>query len=544
MPTKHSNNHSRQHPNKQSPSQTNPDNPDAQNSISNPIRRGRRQRQAPDTSEHKAPSVFKQLQNTMGYINPLRQDNIQSIHDNSMAIIRNHGIKVLSPTLRQHLKMMGCLVDDDSMIVRADEDFVMTHIALAPKQFTLTPRNPDKQIIVGGNYINFGMVSGPPNISDRTRGRQSSQFSDFIDLIKLGQMQPNINFFGNQTAATNDLNVYTRHLDSMLATLINSDKVSACMSVGQERVSDAIEMLAIARGISTEDMKLSPSAITNINVNSPRVLDTEMSDAALAMAALNQATIVTPFTLMGAMAPVSLPAALSQQNAEALFVIAMIESVSPGAPVVYGGFTSNVDMKTGSPAFGTPENAIANLAGGQLCRHYGLPYRSSACSASNIPDAQAAFETQMSLWGAVFGGANMIYHAAGWMEGGLVACYEKVMLDGDMIDAFAKMLTPIDFSPDELGFDAIGEVAPGGHFFGHNHTLDRYKTAFFAPILSDWQTFENWQANGSKTAFERAEDKWKDVLNLFEPPPLDPDIADALHGYVAKRKEVIGDRPL
>ena len=544
MPKHHSHEHPDEHSDEQSTSLTNPDNPDDQNSNSKPIRRGRRQRQAPDLADHKAPAVFTQLQNNLGYINPLRQADIQSIHDNSMAIIRDHGIKVLSSSLRQHLKKMGCLVDDDSMVVRADEDFVMTHIASAPKQFTLTPRNPDKQIVVGGNYINFGLVSGPPNVSDRTRGRLSSQLSDFIDLIKLGQMQPNINFFGNQTAATNDLNVFTRHLDSMLATLINSDKVSACMSVGQERVNDAMEMLAIARGISTEDMKSSPSAITNINVNSPRVLDTEMSDAALAMAALNQATIVTPFTLMGAMAPVSLPAALSQQNAEALFVIAMIESVNPGAPVVYGGFTSNVDMKTGSPAFGTPENAITNLAGGQLCRHYGLPYRSSACSASNIPDAQAAFETQMSLWGAVFGGANMIYHAAGWMEGGLVACYEKVMLDGDMLDAFAKMLTPIDFSPDELGFDAIGDVAPGGHFFGHNHTLDRYKTAFFAPILSDWQTFENWQANGSKTAFERAEEKWKNVLNHFEPPAIDPAIAEALQAYVAKRKEAIGDRPL
>lgn len=507
-------------------------------------RRSRRQRQSPETPDQDKPIHLGSLINNLGYLKPLREDDILKIHDTSMAIIRDFGLKVLSPSLRKHLKSLGCLVDDESMIVRADEDFVMTHIASVPKQFTLTPRNADRQIIVGGNYVNFGMVSGPPNVSDLSRGRQSSQFSDFTDLIKLGHCQNNIQFFGNQTAATNDLDVHTRHLDSMLATLIHSDKISACMSVGRERVTDAMEMAAIARGISLEEIKLSPSIFTNINVNSPRVLDTEMSDAALAMAEYNQATVVTPFTLMGAMAPVSLPAALSQQNAEALFVIAMIQSVSPGAPMIYGGFTSNVDMKTGSPAFGTPENTITNMAGGQLCRHYGLPYRSSGCSASNIPDAQSAFETQMSLWGAIFGGANMIYHAAGWMEGGLVASYEKVMLDGDMIDAFAKMLSPIDFSPDEFGLDAIGEVLPGGHFFGHNHTLERYKSAFFAPMLSDWQTYENWQANGELTAFERAEEKWKTVLKDFEAPAMDPAIFEALHDYVARRKESIGDRPL
>ena len=514
------------------------------NPKARPSRRSRRQREKIDNHDQSSPVHYGSFINQLGYLNPLREDDILNIHKNSMAIIRDHGLKVLSPSLRQHLKAQGCRIDEDSQIVYADEDFVMTHIALAPSQFTLTPRNSKRQIVIGGNHINFGMVSGPPNVSDRTRGRRSSQLSDFTDLIKLGQAQNNIQFYGNQTSATNDLAVHTRHLDSMLTTLLNSDKITACMSVGRERVTDAMKMIAIARNISMEDMKTSPSAITNINVNSPRVLDMEMSDAALAMAEWGQATIVTPFTLMGAMAPVSLPAALSQQNAEALFVIAMIQSVYPGAPVVYGGFTSNVDMKTGSPAFGTPENALTNLAGGQLCRHYGLPYRSSGCSASNIPDAQAAFETQMSLWAAIFGGANMVYHAAGWMEGGLVASYEKVMLDGDMIDAFAKMLTPIDFSPDELGFDAIGDVAAGGHFFGHNHTLDRYKTAFFAPILSDWQTFENWQANGSLTAFERAEEQWKAVLQDFVPPELDPAIAETLHEFVARRKDMIGDRPL
>jgi trimethylamine--corrinoid protein Co-methyltransferase len=498
----------------------------------------------PNRTEERPVSQFGGLRNHLGYLTPLNEDHIEQIHQNSMNILREFGIKVLSQEARGHLKSLGCLVDDDSMMVRVDEDFVMTHLATAPAEFTLTPRNSSRRITLGGNHVNFGMVSGPPNVSDRDRGRRPSQYQDFKDLICLGQSLHHIHCYGNQTAATNDLNVHTRHLDSMLTTLTCSDKVSSCMSVGRERVTDAVNMVAIARGITLDEMASSPGAMTNINVNSPRVLDVEMSDAAFAMAEMGQAVIVTPFTLMGAMAPVSLPAALAQQNAEALFVIALIQSWRPGTPVVYGGFTSNVDMKTGAPAFGTPENTLTNLATGQLCRRYRLPYRSSGCSASNVPDAQAAYETQMSLWGAIFGGANLIYHAAGWMEGGLVASYEKVMLDGDMLEGFAKMLTPIDFSPAEFAMDAIGEVDPGGHFFGHQHTLERYKSAFFAPMLSDWQNFENWQANGSLTAYDRAEAKWRTVLKDFTPPDIDPAIDQALSDYVARRKTEIGNRPL
>ena len=209
-----------------------------------------------------------------------------------------------------------------------------------------------------------------------------------------------------------------------------------------------------------------------------------------------------------------------------------------------GVFTSNVDMRSGAPAFGTPENTLANLAGGQLCRYYELPYRSSGCSASNAVDAQAAYETQMALWGAIYGGANLVYHAAGWMEGGLVASYEKTMLDGDMLDGFAKMLGTIDFAPDEFALDAISEVEAGGHFFGHPHTLERYKTAFFTPMLSDWQNFENWQASGSLDAYTRAEKCWQEVLENFTPPPMEQAIMESLQSYTAKRKAEIGDRPL
>jgi trimethylamine--corrinoid protein Co-methyltransferase len=253
---------------------------------------------------------------------------------------------------------------------------------------------------------------------------------------------------------------------------------------------------------------------------------------------------VTPFTLLGAMTPVTMAAGLVQQNAEALFGIAMIQLFHPGSPVVYGGFTSNVDMRSGAPAFGTPENAKANLAGGQLARRYGLPYRTSACNASNVVDAQSTYETQMALWGAVMGHGNVVYHAAGWLEGGLVASYEKFILDIEMLQHLAHMLSPIDCSEDEMGVQAIRDVDPGGHFFGTDHTMARYETAFYAPLVSDWQNNENWQAAGAKSATERATTLWQSILAEHEPPEIDPGIRESLEDYVARRKEAIGtDEP-
>jgi trimethylamine--corrinoid protein Co-methyltransferase len=259
------------------------------------------------------------------------------------------------------------------------------------------------------------------------------------------------------------------------------------------------------------------------------------------LAEYGQATIITPFTLMGAMTPVTFAAALAQQNAEALFTIALVQSKFPGAPVVYGGFTSNVDMRSGAPAFGTPENSRANMAGGQLARYYTLPYRTSACNASNAVDGQAAYETQMALWGAVTGHGNLIYHAAGWLEGGLVASFEKLIMDIEMIQMMISLMQTPRFDEDEFGLDAMEDVGVGGHFFGTEHTLSRYKTAFYEPMLSDWQNYENWQLAGGLTATERATAHWQEVVENFEAPPLDPAIKEELEDYVAKRKTAIGD---
>ncbi|MEE8274707.1 MAG: trimethylamine methyltransferase family protein, partial [Alphaproteobacteria bacterium] len=249
-----------------------------------------------------------------------------------------------------------------------------------------------------------------------------------------------------------------------------------------------------------------------------------------------QAVVITPFTLAGAMSPITLAGALAQQNAEALAGIALDQIVNPGAPVIYGGFTSNVDMKTGAPAFGTPEYAQAVLAGGQLARRYRIPYRSSNVNAANVVDAQAAYESGMSLWATVMGHTNYIMHGAGWLEGGLTASFEKMIVDAEMLQMMAEFLQPIEVSDDTLGLDAIAEVGPGGHFFGAAHTLARYETAFYAPLVSDWRNFETWEESGALSATERANAIWKQMLAEYEPPPLDPSINDELDAFVARRK--------
>jgi trimethylamine--corrinoid protein Co-methyltransferase len=296
-------------------------------------------------------------------------------------------------------------------------------------------------------------------------------------------------------------------------------------------------MICIARGITKEQLKREPSLFSIVNSNSPLRLDGPMLQGLMEMARHGQPVVLTPFTLSGAMAPVTIAGALAQQNAEALAGITLIQIVAPGVPAMYGGFTSNVDMKSGAPAFGTPEYARAAMAGGQLARRYGFPYRSSNACAANAVDAQAAYESEMSIWGAVMGGVNMMLHGAGWMEGGLVASFEKFILDVEMLQMMGEFLQPLEVTDDTLGLEAMTDVGPGGHFFGTAHTMARYETAFYSPILSDWRNYESWRLAGAQTAEQRANAIWKQALAEFQPPPLDPAIVEALEAFVAKRKE-------
>jgi len=486
----------------------------------------------------------KVLRNRFAPLQALDEEQLQFIHDVSMRIVEEEGVEVMGDQALDLFRKAGASVDEKG-VVRMDRALLLETVAQAPQSFAVETRNPERRLEVGGNVINFGLVSGTPNVHDNINGRRAGNYEDYRKLISFGQYFNVLTFFGNQATAPTDMPANTRHLDTTLINLTLSDKAFFATGIGGGRARDAIEMTAISRGLTMEQMKSNPSVMTNINVNSPRKLDDSMAYGAMQMSIFGQPVTVTPFTLMGAMTPSTMAGALAQQNAEALLGIALLQLTNPGTPVVYGGFTSNVDMRSGSPAFGTPENSLANIAGGQLARRYKLPYRSSACNASNAVDAQATYETMMALWSAVMGHGNLIYHAAGWLEGGLVASFEKLIIDCEMLQHVSKMLEPLKIDLAETGLEAMREVGPGGHFFGCAHTMERYRHAFYEPFISDWQNSENWAMAGSKDATTRATELWPKVLEEFEPPPTDPAVEEALQAYVAHRKEELkGVEPL
>jgi trimethylamine--corrinoid protein Co-methyltransferase len=470
----------------------------------------------------------------------LTTEQVEAIHLTSLRILEELGVELMSACARDIMRATGAQVDDSTGMVRIDRGLVQRALATAPASFTLTPRNPARQVTFGGNHVNFGLVAGPPNVHDCERGRRSGNLRDYCDFIRLAHHFNAIHLIGNQVCAPIELPANSRHLDTYRANIRYSDLAYHCTAIGAGRALDGIRMMAIARGLALEEIAQSPGVITIISVNSPRRFDEAMADGLVAMATHGQPVVITPFTLMGAMAPVSLAAALAQQNAEALFGVVLAQAVRPGTPVMYGAFTSNVDLRSGAPAFGTPENAKANVASGQLARRYRLPYRTSNASASNAADAQGAYETEMSLWGAILGHANLIYHAAGWQEGGLTASFEKLILDVEMLQLMMQFLEPVQVDEAELGFEAISGVKTGGHFFGEPHTLERYETAFYEPLVSNWQSYENWQLGGGRDATGRATEIWKRALTEYQEPALDPAVAEALDEYVERRRGEIG----
>jgi trimethylamine--corrinoid protein Co-methyltransferase len=357
--------------------------------------------------------------------------------------------------------------------------------------------------------------------------------------MRLAQSFDIIDFLSGYPVEPIDIHPETRHLDATLAALTLTDKAFSLYCLGGGRVNDGIEMTAIARGVDRETMKSEPSIITVVNTNSPLRVDGPMLDGLIEMAENGQPTIVTPFTLAGAMCPITIAGALAQQNAEALGVIALSQIVNPGAPMVYGGFTSNADMRSGAPAFGTPEYTRAAWVTGQLTRRYNLPFRSSNTNASNCVDAQAAWESQMSLWGAVMGHAHIVKHAAGWLEGGLCASFEKFIIDIDMLQMMAQVLKPLQVDESTLALDAIVEAGHGGHFFGTAHTLANYTTAFYEPLVSDWSNFETWTENGELTAYQRANRIYRNRLEAFEEPPMDAAIRESLEQYARERRREV-----
>ncbi len=479
---------------------------------------------------------WQQLENPLRPIEVLTEEQVERIHEASLTILEEIGMDFLHPEALEILAAAGADVEPGSQRVRLDRGLVMEAMAKAPSSFTLHARNPARSVRIGGNAITFATVGSAPNVSDLEGGRRVGNFKDYCDLLRLGQALNIVHLYGGYPVEPVDLPPATRHLDAVRAFVTLSDKPFHGYSLGRARILDAIEIARLARGIDHETLRREPSLFTIVNTSSPLRLDGPMIEGVIEMARAGQIVAVTPFTLSGAMAPATIAGALAQQNAEALGAMAFLQIVSPGAPVIYGGFTSNVDMKSGAPAFGTPEYTKAALAGGQLARRYGVPYRSSNTNASNAVDVQAAYESEMSLWGAVMGHGNLIMHAAGWLEGGLTASFEKMIVDAELLQGMAEFLRPLVVDDDTLGLDAVREVGPGGHYFGAAHTLARYESAFYAPILSDWRNFESWREAGAEDATRRANRIYRRILETFEPPPLDPAIAEAIDAFVERRR--------
>ncbi len=479
---------------------------------------------------------FGQVQNPYSPLEILSPEQFSRIHLASLEVLENIGINFLLPEARQILKQAGADVEADSARVRFDRHLILESIAQAPREFTIHARNPQRNLYFGKGSLAFSTVAGPPNASDLDGGRRSGNFADYCNFIRLAQSVNVAHAISGHPVEPLDLDHKTRHLDTAKANIELTDKIFRCYSLGRERVLDTLEITRIAKQIGKEQLAQEPSIFTVINVNSPLQFDIPMLWGIIELARMNQVVIITPFTLAGAMAPITLAGAITQQNAEALAGLAFVQIVNPGCPVVYGGFTSNVDMKTGSPAFGTPEYVKATLMGGQFARFYGLPFRSSNVNASNAPDAQAVYESQMAIWGSVMAHANLIHHALGWLEGGLCASFEKFIIDAEMLQAMTEVLKPVDVTDEALGIDAMREVGPGGHYFAASHTMDRYSTEFYQPILSDWRNFETWQEAGAASATRRANAIYRKLLDEYAPPAMDMAVREELDCYVEKAK--------
>ena len=511
-----------------------------ENTTDDPARsarpRGRRARtEARRIATRRPDPAWLQWQNPYPPVPQFSEDQIEAIHEASLRVLRDIGIRVLGADALAVYTAAGAELAGDRM-VRFDPDLLLELVARAPGEVTLEARNPERAITVGGTKLGICTTGGTPNFSDLDGGRRPGTLAALDNFCRLAQSFDVIHMIG-PFVETQDIEPRFRHLAMTRSVVTLTDKVPFVYFRGTEAVADAFEIIRLAHGLTEEEFRAAPRSYSVANSNSPLQLDHLMTRGIIDAARAGQLMILTPFTLAGAMAPVSLAGALVLQNAEALAGIALAQIVAPGAPVAYGSFTSNVDMRTGSPAFGTPEYTKAAFASGQLARRYGVPLRSSNVTASNAPDAQAAYESQMALWGAIMGGCNILLHGAGWLEGGLTASAEKFIIDVEMLQMFAELMKPVTADPADLALDAILEVGAGGHFFGAAHTIERYETAFYAPLLSDWRNFETWRDSGSEDATQRANRIYHETLAAYEEPALDPARLEAIDAFIAKRTE-------
>lgn len=466
---------------------------------------------------------------------------VARMHDAALDLLEGEGMKILLPEAREILGRAGALVRDD--MVRIGRDLVQAALTTAPRAWRMRAINPARERDYAPGSLIFGPGAGCPNATDLQRGRRPGTLADYLETLALQQSFDVIHLLG-PSVEPQDVAPPVRHYAMMRAQIARADKPMFVYARGRAQVDQSLEMIRVGLNLAEDDWQTGVWAYTVINSNSPRQLDRPMAQGIIDFARAGQASIITPFCLAGAMAPVTVAGALVLQHAEALAGITLAQMTRPGAPVSYGGFASNVDMKSGAPAFGTPEHVKFQLGSGQLARHIGLPWRSASGSAGNAPDMQAAQETTMAMWGAMLSQATFVVHAAGWLEGGLSFGYEKFLNDVEVLQMLAELCAPPGSAEDDLALDALAEVQPGGHFFAAAHTMARYETAFYPPLLADRTNFGTWAAAGSQTSDRRATCLWQRIIADFTPPAHAAEAEDRLAPWIETATRAGGAPPL
>ncbi len=470
-------------------------------------------------------------------LEPLSPDALDTIERGWMRLVSEIGVQFDHPEALRHFAEAGQRVEGS--VVFLDPEWVLEQVALAPESFTLHARNPDQSIVLGGNHMVFMPVQGPPFVR-RGSARGDGTMADFDDFCRLAQHLDDFDSAGGLPCEPNDAPLDSRHLDMVRSLLLLTDKPFQGSQISGLAARDSLALGRIAYG---DRLDAGACMYTNVNVNSPLRYDERMLEALLEYAATGQAVVVTPFLLMGAMAPVTIPSALVQQTAEALAGIALCQTIRPGCPVVLGSFLSNIDMQSGSPGFGGPESSFGLLASGQLARRYRVPWRSGGGSltTSPLPDAQAAYEGTNTMLSAFLAGANLVMHTGGWLEGGLVASFEKLVIDLEIVRTLRAEFTQIEVDEASLAFGAHEEVGHGGHFLGAAHTLERFRTCFYRPLVSTTENFERWTRNGARDTEARASEIVTKLLDAYEQPPIDDGVRAEIDEYVDRRRTELGD---
>ncbi len=468
---------------------------------------------------------------------------VQKIHDESMRILSKLGIDMYDEEVCDIFEQHGAKVVRGSVevggTVYLSEDLVMKYIAMAPSQFTQLARNPQNNVVIGGNKAVFAPVYGPPFVQDLDHGRRNGTLEDFQNFIKLTYMSPYLHHSGGTVCEPQDEPVATRHLDMIYSHIKYSDKAFMGSVTDPKNATDSVKMAEILFGAET--IRKTAGLLSLINVSSPRRYDDRMLGDILVYAKARQALLITPFLMAGATSPVSMAGTLSLKNAEALAGIALVQMINPGTPCIYGAFMTTIDLQSGAPVFGSPESQLALFAGKQMAEYYHLPYRSGGTFASSkIPDAQAGYESVQVMMPTVMAQVNFVLHAAGWLENGLVAGYEKFVIDNELCGMYHVWAKGLDMSDEALAFDALEEVAAGGHFLGTAHTMRNFRTAFFRTDIFDYNSAEQWTINGALDTYQRANKKWKQQLADYQPPAIDEGLDKELSDFMTHRKKELG----